>query len=198
MPEGRGNRPSGTLRHRPRYRRCPIKALNHWLGFTVAGIASLLLALMTVIIFLQVLFRYFLMQPLHWTEETARFLFIWVALLGAAVAFKDRTHFAITMFTNGLPAPVRSAVQPVVALGTTFLLGVMIKEGWYLVELNQIQESPAIGVPMSVPYAAIPVGGALAIVFLWLDLLLHRRTGWTVPQAEEAAGGSQGLQQGAG
>ena len=40
-----------------------------------------MLAITTIIIFLQVLFRYVLTQPLSWTEETARFLFIWVALL---------------------------------------------------------------------------------------------------------------------
>ncbi len=153
---------------------------------------------MTVIIFLQVLFRYFLMQPLHWTEETARFLFIWVALLGAAVAFKDRTHFAITMFTQGFPASVRRSLQLIIALGTTFLLGVMIKEGWYLADLNQIQESPAVGVPMSVPYAAIPVGGTLAILFLWLDLILHWRGGHAVPESEEMAPAGRASEQGAG
>lgn len=156
------------------------------------------MAVMTVVIFLQVLFRYFFLQPLHWTEETARFLFIWVALLGAAVAFKDRTHFAITMFVQGLPAPIRSAMQLIIALGTTFLLGVMIKEGWYLAEMNQIQESPAIGIPMSIPYAAIPVGGALSIIFLWLDLLIHWRAERIGSQPDEAARSSQGLEQGAG
>lgn len=145
------------------------------------------------------LFRYFLNQPLHWTEETARFLFIWVALLGSAVAFKDRTHFAITMFTERFPAPARKGLEVAVALGTTWLLGLMIREGLYVAELNHIQESPAIGVPMSVPYMAIPVGAALGIIFVWLDLLIHWRTPReTTTNPEEVSAGSHAAEQGVG
>lgn len=157
-----------------------------------------MLALITIIIFVQVLFRYVFTQPLHWTEETARFLFIWVALLGAAVAFKDRTHFTITMVTDRFPTRVRLAVQVMAALGATWLLGLLIREGLFVAELNHIQVSPAIGLPMSVPYMAIPVGAGLSILFLWLDLLIH----WRKPRGgdlpEEVTPGGQGIEQGAG
>jgi len=168
------------------------------LGKVVEGLTIAMLAITTIIIFLQVLFRYVLTQPLSWTEETARFLFVWVALLGAAVAFKDRSHFTITMLTDRFPPRMRLAMQVVVALGTTWLLGILMREGLFVAGLNHIQESPAIGIPMSVPYMAIPVGAGLGIVFLWLDLFIY----WGKPRAsdqyEEETSGGQGIKQGAG
>ncbi|HEX2922641.1 MAG TPA: TRAP transporter small permease [Chloroflexota bacterium] len=172
-----------------------IKAFNRWLGLIVTVIAAILLAVTTIVIFLQVVFRYFINQPLHWTEETARFLFIWVALLGAAMAFKDRTHFSISMFTDTLPAPVRKGIEVLVALGTTWLLGLMLREGLYVAQLNHIQESPAIGVPMSIPYMAIPVGSLLGIIFVWLDVLIHWNTAREASDtnAEDVAAGSHAI-----
>ncbi|HZK67066.1 MAG TPA: TRAP transporter small permease [Chloroflexota bacterium] len=168
------------------------------MGRVVGGLTSIMLAITTVIIFLQVLFRYILSQPLHWTEETARFLFVWVALLGAAVAFKDRSHFTITMLTDTFPPRARLAMQVIVALGTTWLLGILIREGLFVAGLNHIQVSPAIGIPMSVPYMAIPVGAGLGILFLWMDLFIH----WRNPRAgnlpEEATPAGHGREQGAG
>ena len=84
----------------------------------------------------------------------ARFLFIALSMLGAAIAVKDRTHFAITILTDkisstqfGLAWRWRSCSA------ASVLLCVVIDKGWGLVLLNRNQESPALGVPMSVPYA---------------------------------------------
>ncbi len=47
------------------------------------------------------------------------------------------------------------------------LLGIVIDKGWGLALLNRNQESPALGVPMSVPYSAVPLGASLMLMFLW-------------------------------
>jgi TRAP-type transport system small permease protein len=178
--------------------RCAITTINDLLGKVVGGIVCAMLAITTVIIFLQVLFRYVLMQPLSWTEETARFLFIWVALLGAALSFKDRSHFTITMLVDSFPTRMKLAMQVMVAVGTTWLLGILIREGLFVAGLNHIQESPAVGIPMSVPYMAIPVGAGLGILFLWLDLFIHWRDPRGSALPEEVPPDVQGIKQGAG
>ncbi len=138
-----------------------------------------MLLVVTVVVFLQVVFRYFLLQPLAWTEESARFLFIWVSLLGAVLGVKDRAHFAITMLARHFPSPVRTVLPVLTALGATFFFLVMITEGWRLVLLNRNQESPAIGVAMSIPYLAIPVSGLLMLYFVWAGLI----EGWIAGRA---------------
>jgi TRAP-type C4-dicarboxylate transport system permease small subunit len=87
---------------------------------------------------------------------------------------KDRSHFVITLLTDKFPQALRLAMEYIVALGASFLLGIVIVKGWGLMLLNRNQESPALEIPMSVPYAAIPVGFMLMLIFLWTGLLIHR------------------------
>ena len=139
--------------------------------------AGTILAAMTILVFLTVIYRYFLLAPISWGEEMARFLFIALSLLGAALAMKDRSHFTITILTDKFPAAVRTGLEVVVALGATALLGVVIGKGWSLTLLNRNQISPALGVPMSVAYLPVPLGSTLMLLFLWMDLLLRRHEG---------------------
>ena len=132
---------------------------------------------MTILVFLTVIYRYFLLAPISWGEEMARFLFIAVSMLGASLAMKDRSHFAITILTARFPAPVRAWLDVIVAVGATALLAIVIDKGWSLALLNRNQISPALGVPMSVPYLPVPLGATLMVIFLWMDLLIKRQKG---------------------
>jgi TRAP-type C4-dicarboxylate transport system permease small subunit len=148
--------------------------LRRWLGLLTEFVAGTILAVMTVLVFLAVIYRYFLLAPISWGEEMARFLFIALSMFGAAIAIKDRSHFMITILTARFPAVVRAWLEIGIALGTSVLLCIVIDKGWGLVLLNRNQESPALGVPMSFPYAAVPLGGMLMLIFLWLDLIIAR------------------------
>jgi TRAP-type C4-dicarboxylate transport system permease small subunit len=160
-----------------------IKAMHRWLGLGTAYLAGTILAFMTVLVFLTVIYRYFLFAPISWGEELSRFLFIAVSMLGAALAMKDRSHFAITILTDRFPAAVRGWIEVLVALGATALLCIVIDKGWSLTLLNRNQEAPALGVQMSIPYLAVPLGGALMLIFLWLDLAIRWWGGSAPPEA---------------
>jgi len=129
---------------------------------------------MTVLVFVTVIYRYFLLQPISWGEEMARFLFIWLSMFGAALAMKDRSHFTITILTARFPQRVRAWLDIAIAVATSVLLGIVIEKGWGLALLNRNQESPAMGVQMSIAYAAVPLGAALMVLFLWMDLFIKR------------------------
>lgn len=165
-----------------------LKAAHRWLGLFTGFVAGSILAVMTVLVFLTVIYRYFLLSPISWGEEMARFLFIALSLFGAALAMRDGTHFAITMLTSRFPARVRAWVEIFVTLAITAVLVVVIREGTGLALLNRNQESPALGVPMSIPYVAVPCGGLLMLAFLWLNLAIAR-LGAPSPSTEDAAGG---------
>jgi TRAP-type C4-dicarboxylate transport system permease small subunit len=148
--------------------------LHRWLGRLTEVVAGTILAVMTVLVFMAVIYRYFLLAPISWGEEMARFLFIALSMLGAAIAVKDRSHFIITILTARFSAAVQAWLEIGIALGTSALLCVVIARGLGLTLLNQNQESPALGVPMSIPYAAVPIGATLMLIFLWSELLLRR------------------------
>jgi TRAP-type C4-dicarboxylate transport system permease small subunit len=153
-----------------------IACIHRWLGRLTAFVAAIILAIMTALVFTTVIYRYFLLAPISWGEEMARFLFIALSLFGAALAMRDGAHFRITLLAETFPPRVQLALELAIALGTSVVLGVVIVKGWGLTVLNQNQESPALGVRMSIPYVAVPAGAALMLLFTWTSLLLKWHT----------------------
>mgnify|MGYP003608844836 FL=1 len=83
-------------------------------GFLIVGFVA-----MTLVIFLQVIFRYFLLQSLSWSEEVARYLFVWLTFLGASVVARSRSHITVESVVNRIkPESLRKGVQTLAALLT--------------------------------------------------------------------------------
>ena len=69
----------------------------------VERVLILLSMLIASVVFLQVVFRYVLQQPLYWSEELPRYLLIWMSFLAAALAQKNEAHINITLAVTPLP-----------------------------------------------------------------------------------------------
>jgi TRAP-type C4-dicarboxylate transport system permease small subunit len=141
--------------------------LGVWRSILVLG--AVLLAVLVATTLLQVLSRYVLSKPLDWTEEVARYIFVWVGMLGAGIAAKDRAHFFVDLLLERMPPLLRKYVTVITGLvSSIFLLAV----SWAALELalsNGVQDSPVLTIPMSVPYLAIPVGLGLMTLFTVSD-----------------------------
>ncbi len=138
---------------------------------------SAMLAVMATLVFIQVLFRYLLNRPLDWTEEAARYLMIWVGLLGAALCVQSRSHIGLSFIANALPARARAAL--VVAGDVAvflFLMGFLVA-GIRLLETAMIQQTPALRISFVWVYAAAPVSTGLMLLFLLKDLVAGGRAG---------------------
>lgn len=138
-------------------------------------VASSLLVLMSIIVVMQVLFRYVLRSPISWSEELATFSFIWLASISAALGVKYQLHFALEVVAKRFPDGIQRVLQLVGAVAITGMLGILIWYGLSLVGLNTNQISPALRMPMSIPYLSVPVSCALMIVYLWSHLLRSLR-----------------------
>jgi len=128
----------------------------------------IVISIMAVVVFAEVLFRYALHLPLFWTEEFARYCLVWSSLLGAGVALKRGEHIAVTFFADKLPKGIQLWMPLVVQISIAALLGVIFWGGLYLVIITRHQLSPALRIPMSWPYMAVPVG--------FLIMLFHEFT----------------------
>ena len=116
----------------------------------------------------QVISRYVFASPSSWTEEVARFLMIWVGLLGAAYAFRSGVHLGFDLLPNklsGRPAQILKLFT----LGAVILFSVtvLIIGGSNLVVLTWElkQYSAVLGLPIAFVYAVIPATGALICVY---------------------------------
>jgi len=124
-----------------------------------------LIAGMVVLIAAQVCFRYVLNEPLAWTEEVARHLMIWSALLGAAVAYRRKGHLGMDIFVMQLPRHWQRVAEIILQILSIGFFGILVIHGIPLVERTMRQFSSAIRIPMGYIYAAIPVGSALILLF---------------------------------
>jgi len=138
------------------------------------------LAVMTVAVLLQVVFRYVLTQPLHWSEELARYLFVWISMIGTSLGLQRGGHFGLELFFQRLPEKGRLYGRFVIHLLMAVLILVILAEGVTLVRKTTLQESPAMGMSMGIAYAGLPVGAALMAVHL-LVIFLKEAAGEASP-----------------
>ncbi len=133
----------------------------------LASAIAAIMAVMVVNVVWQVFTRFVLATPSSYTEELARYLLIWLTLLGSAYASGQRLHLAVDVVSARLPAAARRRVDHTVhATMIVFALIVMVGGGAHLTYLGftLAQVSAALQVSLGFVYLAVPVSG-LAIAF---------------------------------
>src|SRR5215510_12619818 len=104
-------------------RRSLLGSIEHALGLAVEIPAALLVTAEIVILFAGVVARYGFHRPLIWSDELASILFLWLAMLGAAVAFRRGEHMRMTAVVSGAAAATRAYLDLVAtAAALAFLL----------------------------------------------------------------------------
>jgi len=144
-----------------------INKCLHW-----ASIVSI--TIMLFVIFLQVIFRYVLHNSLTFSEELARYLFVWTVFLGSAVVAKDNGHIIVGALTQRFTGITSKYVQILAYIATMTFVAILFFQGIKMMRLVSFQHSPALGISMSYVYLAIPVSMFvmfLNILILALDVL---------------------------
>lgn len=127
----------------------------------------LLLVAMIGVTFAQVFFRFVIVHSLPWSEEFSRYAFVWASFLGASIAVKRGLHIGVEALVARLSRERRQWLS-LATLAITFLfLSVVIVKGFQLASFNMRQVSPAMRIPMGLPYLAIPVGSLLMAIHLF-------------------------------
>ncbi|UII23324.1 TRAP transporter small permease [Fulvivirga ligni] len=140
-------------------------------------LANLLVALMVVMVLdvlWQIFSRYILVSPSSFTDELARYLLIWIGVLGAAYASGQGSHLAINLLSDKLndKQQIRlKIIQNILII--IFALAAMIIGGGRLVYITYVlsQNSPALNIPLSLIYAVIPVSGLLILIYKVLEII---------------------------
>jgi len=112
--------------------------------------------------------RYILGHQSQWTEELARMLLIWVALLGASMGFIKKSHLGVDYFVNKLSEKSKAIGQLLVYLIiAVFSSIVLIYGGYRLVSssLSYSQPSPALHIEWGYIYLAVPISGFFIVIF---------------------------------
>lgn len=131
------------------------------------------LAFCVVIIFMQVVMRYVFNSSLSWSEEAAKYLFVWLIWLGTSIAAKDQSHIALELVSGrlrGRPKYVLSIVVKIIWLAMCIFLAV---NGWEVVSSMMGRGKTASAMPwlkVWLVYLAIPVSQGVLSIRLLLQI----------------------------
>lgn len=140
----------------------------------LANFLVIIMAVMVLNVLWQVASRFILGSPSSFTDELARYLMIWVGILGAAYVSGRNMHVAIDVLPTRLSPPMQKRLMFIVrVLIILFCLLAMVIGGSRLVYITYVlgQNSPALQVPLAVVYAVIPISGLLIIYYKLSDIL---------------------------
>ncbi|WP_289623269.1 TRAP transporter small permease [Flagellimonas yonaguniensis] len=140
----------------------------------LARLLVVLMSLMVLNVLWQVFSRYVMGEPSPFTDELARFLMIWLGLLGAAYVSAKNGHVAIDVLVKRANAKNQRLLKRVVSgFIILFCLASMVTGGGWLVyttyELKQL--SPALGLPLAYVYIVIPLSGLIVVYNKVVEIL---------------------------
>ena len=118
-----------------------------------------LLTSIVAVTFIQVVSRYVLQSSLAWTEELARYMFIWLAALGAAYAYKTKAHFLLRFVVDRFSDRNQAIIATLVVASTSAFLIVFVWQAILYTESVAGQFAPGTGLSKAVPASSAIVGG---------------------------------------
>jgi len=124
-----------------------------------------LMVVLSIDLLLGVFSRYVMVRTFTWYDEIARGCFVWLTFLGAAVGVKRNAHFRLHIVVDRLSPRLRQVTVFLFPLVVIVFASVLIQQGLVFLELGRFQQTPVMGLSKMWIYVAIPIGGALMILY---------------------------------
>lgn len=150
-------------------------------------IMTVLMALMLVPVVIQIVSRYTGLIPRYvWTEEVARFCFVWIIMIGAMVAVRDGTHFDVDLMPEAKTKREEGVSKLIVHLAMTLMAIVFAWYGFKFARFGAIQRSEMSGINMLSIYISFPIAGVTWVLFLLEKIIGDVRLIKNKPSGQEA------------
>jgi TRAP-type transport system small permease protein len=137
-----------------------LNALARSAGRAVDTLAIATFTGMFACVFAQVVFRYFLGDPLVWSDELARYLFIWCSLLGWVIAARKRSHLSVSIMADRLGLKGRALLALAGATAALAFAALLVYYGVYIAARNWDVDTTTLAIPMGAVYAIVPMAAA--------------------------------------
>lgn len=135
---------------------------------------GLLMLSATIILFVNIILRYFFDANTTWAEEFIRYAFIYITFIGGAVCFSHGIHFGVDLFINLFNEKKQKFVQLYINMASIVFMALVTWLGIELVifSINSGQVTPSLGIELYWIYLAIPIGSLLSILHLIMNTKL--------------------------
>ena len=136
------------------------------------------MSVIAIVIPYEVFGRYVLANMSIWSGEVATFSLVWASMLGAAVGLKKGYQVGMSFVLEKVPPRVAWIMQAIGFIFMFLFLSLMVYYGADQTIGNHAQRSPAMQIPMSYPYAALPLGFFFMLLMTLEDFILFLRQGF--------------------
>lgn len=119
----------------------------------------------------QIIMRFVFKSPLAWTDEVAKFAFVWSTMLGCAYLVRTKGHSSVEMMAGYLKGVASRLHATIIDLFCLLVYVIIVTGGISMMQAGATSVSPACGLPMAAVYAIVPFSGVLMSLFQ-LEILL--------------------------
>jgi len=124
------------------------------------------IAVMTVLVFISVIYRYVLKNPLGWSEEFTLICMMWSVFGAASYAFHQKINVGVTFLVDRFHGNSRHVIEIVINLITIVFFAVLLYASLMTLKNVSGKYSMASHIPLVIPYSAIPYGCLTSILRL--------------------------------
>jgi len=144
---------------------------EQWLRLVVEIPAILVVIAEVVVLFVGIVARAVFNQPIVWSDEFASILFLWLAMLGMAIAVQRTNHMRLTFFVSLLSPRAQSWAETLAAGAVAVFLAMVLHPTLEYLDDQAFVETPALGWSGVVRALAVPVGCGIAFLSCCMRLL---------------------------
>lgn len=149
-----------------------MKAFSNVLDRVLSVACIVLFAVLVVVVTWQVFSRQVLSDPSTWSEEAARYTFVWLGLFGSALVFSERGHIAVDFLVRKFPKPLMRATLIFVQLTIIALAAIVfVYGGWKYIQQSSGQQLSALPFNVGQMYVVMPITGMLIIWYAVTHLI---------------------------
>ncbi len=132
----------------------------------IEKLSSFLMIFLLFLTFSNVIGRYVFNKSIYFSDELARFMFVWIVFLGIAKIVKDKRQVSVSILAEKFAGSIKGVVLETftAAFGLLFLVITFIG-GVQLTMTMNLYSSAALGIPMGYVYFAVPIGAGLTIIY---------------------------------
>ncbi|WGE89074.1 TRAP transporter small permease [Actinobacillus arthritidis] len=138
-----------------------MKPIAQFVGKAIEAFAVIILSAMSILVFLNVVLRYGFNSSINVTEEVSRYMFVWLAFLGAVLAFSENQHVSVTVLTEKLSPIARNVLKLFTDAAMLFCCYLIVDGSWIQFQLNLGNLAPISGLPQGITFLASVVSGVL-------------------------------------
>ncbi|MGA1862194.1 TRAP transporter small permease [Deferribacter thermophilus] len=150
-----------------------FETLDKWLDYLNMTVMTVMMALATIVAFINVVLRYVFNSSLVWAGELTSYLFIWSALFGAAYGFKIGLHIGVTAVIQSLKPKIAKVVLTISLIVIFIYLCLLVKWGYDFVIFNYELEQVSIDLhlPFWIIYLCVPITMSIAAYQVLLKII---------------------------